>query len=163
MLKEISMTQPVVGANQDGTSARLKSICAEFESIFMTYMLKTMRSALVEDGIMGNSHETKIMNSMFDENLALEVAHGGGIGLGDVLFERLKGASGWREILVANVLRSLMGIDKKPVQGIRCTVYGLLNYYLRPYTLDLRPFIYVYLLFIFWPSGKIYALNPGPV
>ena len=49
---------------------------------------------MVEDGIMGNSHETKIMNSMFDENLALEVANGGGIGLGDVLFERLKGASG---------------------------------------------------------------------
>ncbi len=94
MLKEISMTQPVVGANQDGASARLKSICAEFESIFMTYLLKSMRSALVEDGIMGNSHESKIMNSMFDENLALEVANGGGIGLGDVLFERLKGASG---------------------------------------------------------------------
>ena len=94
MLKEISMTQPVVDANQDGASARLKSICAEFESIFMTYMLKSMRSALVEDGIMGNSHESKIMNSMFDENLALEVANGGGIGLGDVLFERLKGASG---------------------------------------------------------------------
>ena len=95
MLKEISsMTQPIAGANQDGTSARLKSICAEFESIFMTYMLKSMRSAMVEDGIMGNSHESKIMNSMFDENLALEVANGGGIGLGDVLFERLKGASG---------------------------------------------------------------------
>ncbi len=94
MLKEISMTQPVIGANQDGASARLKSICSEFESIFMTYMLKSMRSAMVEDGIMGNSHESKIMNSMFDENLALEVAHGGGIGLGDVLFERLKGASG---------------------------------------------------------------------
>ena len=95
MLKEISsMTQPVAGANQDGTSARLKSICAEFESIFMTYMLKSMRSAMVEDGIMGNSHESKIMNSMFDENLALEVANGGGIGLGDVLFERLAGESG---------------------------------------------------------------------
>jgi len=95
MLKEISsMTQPVAGANQDGASARLKSICAEFESIFMTYMLKSMRSAMVEDGIMGNSHESKIMNSMFDENLALEVANGGGIGLGDVLFERLAGESG---------------------------------------------------------------------
>ena len=94
MLKEISIAQPVVGANQDAASARLKSICSEFESIFMTYMLKSMRSAMVEEGIMGNSHESKIMNSMFDENLALEVAHGGGIGLGDVLFERLKGASG---------------------------------------------------------------------
>jgi Rod binding domain-containing protein len=94
MLKGISMTQPVAGTNQDGASARLKGICAEFESIFMTYMLKSMRSAMVEDGIMGNSHESKIMTSMFDENLALELANGGGIGLGKVLFERLAGATG---------------------------------------------------------------------
>jgi flagellar protein FlgJ len=94
MLKEISMTQPVAGANQDGASARLKGICTEFESIFMTYMLKSMRSAMVEEGIMGNSHESKIMNAMFDENLALEVANGGGIGLGNILFERLGEASG---------------------------------------------------------------------
>ncbi len=94
MLQEIATTQPHTGANQDGASTRLKRICAEFESIFMTYMLKSMRSAMVEEGIMGNSHESKIMNAMFDENLALEVAKGGGIGLGNVLFERLGEASG---------------------------------------------------------------------
>ena len=94
MLQEIATTQPHTSANQDGASTRLKRICAEFESIFMTYMLKSMRSAMVEEGIMGNSHESKIMNSMFDENIALEVANGGGIGLGDVLFERLGEASG---------------------------------------------------------------------
>lgn len=48
---------------------------------------------MVEEGIMGKSHETKIMNAMFDENLALEVAKGGGIGLGTVLFEQLSGLS----------------------------------------------------------------------
>ena len=102
MLKEIVTSQPVVGtaaqphtgANQEAASTRLKGICEEFESIFMTYMLKSMRTAMVEEGIMGNSHESKIMNAMFDENLALEVSKGGGIGLGKVLFERLGEASG---------------------------------------------------------------------
>ena len=89
MLSKIVTVQPQTGANQDGTASRLKSICAEFESIFMTYMLKSMRSAFGEEGIMGNSHESKIMNAMFDENLALEAAKGGGVGLGDILFERL--------------------------------------------------------------------------
>jgi flagellar protein FlgJ len=89
MLNEMVAVQPEVGANQDGVASRLKSICAEFESIFMTYMLKSMRTAFSEEGIMGNSHESKIINAMFDENLALEAAKGGGVGLGDILFERL--------------------------------------------------------------------------
>lgn len=94
MLNAIESTQPITGVDQEGASNRLKSICAEFESIFMTYMLKSMRTSLVEEGMMGNSHASKIINAMFDENLALEVARGGGIGLGKVIFERLREASG---------------------------------------------------------------------
>ncbi len=94
MLNAIESTQPITGVNQEGTSNRLKSICAEFESIFMTHMLKSMRTSLVEEGMIKNSHASKIINAMFDENLALEVARGGGIGLGKVLFERLGEAAG---------------------------------------------------------------------
>ena len=94
MLEKIGTVQTHTGTNQDAGAARLKSVCEEFESIFMTYMLKSMRTAMVEEGIMGNSHESKIIHAMFDENLALEVAKGGGIGLGKVLFERLAQASG---------------------------------------------------------------------
>ena len=94
MLDKIGAVQPDMGTNQEAGPARLKSICAEFESIFMTYMLKSMRTAMVEEGIMGNNNESKIIHAMFDENLALEVAEGGGIGLGRVLFERLSQASG---------------------------------------------------------------------
>ena len=89
MLKEIAAVHPHTGADQDGSAFRLKTICAEFESIFMTYMLKSMRTAFVGEGIMGNSHGMEIMNAMFDENLAQETAKGGGVGLGDILFERL--------------------------------------------------------------------------
>jgi len=94
MLEKIGAVHPNTETNQDAGSAQLKGICAEFESIFMTYMLKSMRTAMVEEGIMGNSNESKIIHAMFDENLALEVAKGGGIGLGTVLFERLSRASG---------------------------------------------------------------------
>jgi len=37
-----------------------------------------------------NSNESKIIRSMFDENLALEMAKGKGMGLGKMLFESLK-------------------------------------------------------------------------
>jgi len=69
---------------------KLEKTCSEFESIFITYMLKSMRSAVTEDGLLGNSNESKIIRSMFDENLALSMAKGQGMGLGRMLFESLK-------------------------------------------------------------------------
>lgn len=78
-----------------GTRAeRLQQACAEFESLFIAYMLKSMRETVFEDGLLGNSNESQILQSMFDENLAQGIARGGGIGIGQVLYERLKTGSG---------------------------------------------------------------------
>jgi len=51
--------------------------------------LKSMRSAVTEDGLLGNTNESKIIRSMFDENLALGMSKGKGMGLGKMLFESL--------------------------------------------------------------------------
>lgn len=90
MLKGITANQSLMGSHKDAGDNRLKRTCLEFESIFITYMLKSMRKTIDEDGLLGNSNEAKIFTSMFDEKLALEIARGGGIGLGKVLFEKLK-------------------------------------------------------------------------
>jgi flagellar protein FlgJ len=76
--------------HKERSLARLKSTCAEFESIFINYMLKSMRSTMNEHGLLENTNESRIINAMFDENLAQGIAAGGGIGLGQILFERLK-------------------------------------------------------------------------
>jgi Rod binding domain-containing protein len=76
---------PAAGTGRE----KLEQSCREFESIFLTYMLKSMRSALVEEGILGSSHESKIMNSMLDEKLAENISLAGGIGLGRILCDRL--------------------------------------------------------------------------
>lgn len=94
MIKEVVSGPGLTGVNKDmGYNARLKKTCAEFESIFITYMMKSMKKTIGEDGLLGNSNEAKIFTSMFDEKLALEIARGGGIGLGKVLFEKLKTTS----------------------------------------------------------------------
>jgi flagellar protein FlgJ len=90
MLKGITVNQSLMGSHKDAWNNRLKSTCTEFESIFITYMLKSMRNTLVEDGLFGKTNEAKIVKSMFDEKLALGIAKGGGIGLGRILFEELK-------------------------------------------------------------------------
>ena len=90
MLKGITANQSLMGSHKDAGDSRLKRTCLEFESIFITYMLKSMRKTVAEDGLLGKSNEGKIINSMFDEKLAQGIARGGGIGLGRMLFEQLK-------------------------------------------------------------------------
>ena len=90
MIKAIASNRNAIIAPNDIRQARLEKACSEFESIFITHMLKSMRTAVTEDGFLGNNNESKIIQSMFDENLALGMAKGKGMGLGKMLFESLK-------------------------------------------------------------------------
>jgi flagellar protein FlgJ len=90
MITATATTPNATIAANDLRQEKLEKTCSEFESIFITYMLKSMRSAVTEDGLLGNSNESKIIRSMFDENLALSMSKGQGMGLGRMLFESLK-------------------------------------------------------------------------
>ena len=90
MIKAIATPPNATIAPNDLRQAKLERTCSEFESVFITYMLKSMRTAVTEDGLLGNSNESKIIQSMFDENLAQAMAKGKGMGLGKMLFESLK-------------------------------------------------------------------------
>jgi flagellar protein FlgJ len=89
MINAIATTQNAAISSNDIRKERLEKACSDFESIFITYMLKSMRTAVSEDGLLGNTNESKIIRSMFDENLALGMAKGKGMGLGKMLFESL--------------------------------------------------------------------------
>ena len=92
MVEGIIANQSVTGFHGlTSDDNRLKRTCAEFESIFITYMLKSMRNTVVEGGLLLKSNEGKIFNSIFDEKLGQGIANSGGIGLGKMLFEKLKG------------------------------------------------------------------------
>jgi flagellar protein FlgJ len=91
MLKGITANQSLMGSHEDTRDNRVRRACAEFESIFITYMLKSMRNTVIEGGLLAKSNEGKIIDSMFDEKLGQEIANSGGIGIGKMLFEQLKG------------------------------------------------------------------------
>ena len=92
MVKGISSSQDLatLKAAKEAQDKRLKRTCAEFESIFITYMLKSMRKTVNEVGVLGKSNESEIFTSMFDEKLAQVIAKSGGIGLGKLLFQGFK-------------------------------------------------------------------------
>ena len=71
----------------------LKKVAKDFEQIFLSMMKKSMRQAneaFGKDNFL-NSSQVKFFEEMRDNQMTLELAHGGGIGLADVLVKQLSG------------------------------------------------------------------------
>jgi|AntAceMinimDraft_14_1070370.scaffolds.fasta_scaffold07568_3 flagellar protein FlgJ len=92
MANEIMPNKSLSGFNKElwNKNNGLKKACTEFESIFITHMLKTMDKTIDKGGLLGNSNENKMIKSMFNERLGNSIARSGGIGIGDMLFEKLE-------------------------------------------------------------------------
>lgn len=90
MLKSIAADSLSKNFQKDLSQTRLERTCVEFETIFINYIMKSARSSIAKIGIADDNREGEIIKSMFDERLADKIAKGGGIGLGSILFERLK-------------------------------------------------------------------------
>lgn len=84
--------------------ARLRKVCAEFESIFINYMLKSARKALPENALFDRSNESKIYKSMMDEQMARCVTKGRGVGLGELLYDALSEGEAKASSLVSEYL-----------------------------------------------------------
>jgi Rod binding domain-containing protein len=67
--------------------AKLKKACEQFESLFVYYMLKTMRSASQESSLLGEGMGSEIFTQLFDEGLADKMAESGPFGIGDLLMK----------------------------------------------------------------------------
>ncbi|MFT5082233.1 MAG: flagellar protein FlgJ [Lentisphaeria bacterium] len=69
----------------------LKKVAQQFESMFINMMMKNMRAAnaVFEKDSPFNSKETEFFRDMHDNQLALTMAHGKGIGIADVLYRQM--------------------------------------------------------------------------
>jgi peptidoglycan hydrolase FlgJ len=70
--------------------AALRQVAQQFESLFTRMMLKSMRQAIGPDPIFGND-QAEMYQGMFDDQLSLQLSHGRGLGLADVLVRQLQG------------------------------------------------------------------------
>lgn len=78
---------PVAGEDQ----AALKEACQGFEAIFLSTLLKTMRSTVTESGLFGQSNGMDIYRSMQDQALAEELSRGSNAtGIGELFFKSLQ-------------------------------------------------------------------------
>ena len=74
----------------------LREAARQFEGLFTAMMLKSMREASLGSGL-GDSEETKTYQDMYDQQLALQMAHGKGLGLAEMLMQQLTRANAARD------------------------------------------------------------------
>ena len=68
-------------ASADKQRQELEDACEAFESIFMNYMLKEMRSTVPKSGVISGGNAESIYTSMMDSYLTKEIADTRSIGL----------------------------------------------------------------------------------
>lgn len=76
-------------AQADRDAAKIRQQAREFESVFLTFLLKTMRRSVPESPTPAFGGGNRAYKDLLDEELARSVAKGRGIGLADLLVKDL--------------------------------------------------------------------------
>lgn len=79
----------VENKNKTEYMQQLEKVTREFESIFLSYMLKQMRKTIPEDPLFGNSIAKDIFYDMYNDAISKELSIAGGIGLAKILYNQL--------------------------------------------------------------------------
>jgi len=70
---------------------RLKKACKDFEAVFMSQVLDSMRDTLSNTSVFGNSLGKDIYKSMYYRQLTADIAQSGsGLGIGELLYNKLE-------------------------------------------------------------------------
>jgi flagellar protein FlgJ len=83
------------GAAQQ-TPEAIRETARQFESLFTTMMLKSMRDATPHDSLFG-SDQQDFYQDMFDQQMSVQLSKGKGLGLADVLVRQLMQSAGVTE------------------------------------------------------------------
>lgn len=74
--------------SNSNSQAGLKAVAAEFESIFVKMMMKSMRDASFGNPLF-DSDSAKVYRDMYDDQLSLDMSKNGGLGLADMMVRQL--------------------------------------------------------------------------
>ena len=84
---------PVGSAEKARQEKKLRKACADFESVLLYQMFKTMRTTVPQSGLTNTNKMTgkDTYEMMMDQKISEELAKKGGMGLQNVLFNQLNG------------------------------------------------------------------------
>ncbi|MCZ6679632.1 MAG: rod-binding protein [Candidatus Poribacteria bacterium] len=90
-MKKLSQTAEKMGRNS-GSDTELRKATQEFESLFLHYLMKSMRSTVPKNDLFHGGQAEEIFTDMLDQAIA-ETASKRGIGIADLLYQQLRSVS----------------------------------------------------------------------
>ena len=91
LLNQVAGKTDDIKGKAEAEQKKLKKACADFESLFVYNLLKTMRQSIPKSGLTGNGPGKDIYNMMFDQKIADAVSSKpGGIGLQKMLLMQME-------------------------------------------------------------------------
>ena len=107
--------------SRDDPDAAIDEVATQFESMFIQMMLKSMREALPKDGLF-SSNDMDTYTEMADQQIAVNMAESGGIGLADVIARQLRPPVSVSELKKSDALQQYQleagqrsGLEIKPL------------------------------------------------
>jgi flagellar protein FlgJ len=88
-IAKIGSVQPVTGGTGGCPSQSLRDATQQFETLFISQLMKSMRGTVPQSGLMGSGGGQQLFREMLDQELAGRVAQAGGIGIGEMLYQQL--------------------------------------------------------------------------
>lgn len=76
-------------AQAEKDDAKLKSVCKDFEAMFLNLMYSKMRETVPDNTLIGTSHGEKIIQSMLDTEMTKNMADAGGVGIAAMMYKQL--------------------------------------------------------------------------
>ena len=116
-LKHVSRDNPVEAA---------KEVATQFEAMFIQMMLKSMRDAVPKGGLF-NSNDMETYTEMADQQIAINLAKSGGIGLAEVITRQLtlgrtdtapSDAGNNHDSIEAGALKEASSMGARPNEGL---------------------------------------------
>lgn len=103
---------------REQTPAAIKEVAKQFESVFLTMVLKGMRQAKLADGVLDNK-QSEFYRDMYDQQMAVNLAGEPGIGLADLIAQQLSPKQKTDEdekLQAGDYLNRAMGISGQAVR-----------------------------------------------
>ena len=79
-------------ARPGSNDPELEKACHQFESLFIKYMLQTMRETVPENSLFGGGQAEKIYTGMLDDEVAQSISRHRGIGLAAMMYAQMASA-----------------------------------------------------------------------
>jgi Rod binding domain-containing protein len=83
--------QPTTKVLDEKSKARLQKAVHEFESLFVSYMLKSMRATISKEEGFGENFGGDMLEGMFDLELSKQMSKNSNLGLGEKLYREMTG------------------------------------------------------------------------